>query len=73
MIFSKESELKKEIINIGSRLYSTGLAVAKSGNISARLDEKNILSTATGTSLGNLKYKDIVKVDLESGKVSGDA
>jgi L-fuculose-phosphate aldolase len=68
MIFSKETAIKKEIIHVGSRLYQTGLAVAKSGNISARLDEKNILITATGTSLGNLKDEEIVKVDLDSGK-----
>ena len=58
--------LKNEIIQVGRRLYETGLAVAKSGNISARLDEKLILITATGTSLGNLSAGDIVKVDLAS-------
>ena len=73
MIFPREIAIKKEIIKVGSRLYETGLAVAKSGNISARLDEKNILITATGTSLGNLKYKDIVKVGLDSGKPYGDS
>ncbi|MCX5700420.1 MAG: class II aldolase/adducin family protein [Candidatus Omnitrophica bacterium] len=72
MIFCKERALKKEIINVGKRLYQTGLAVAKSGNISARLDDEHILITATGTSLGNLKYQDIVKVDLETGRVCGN-
>ena len=60
--------LKNEIIQVGRRLYETGLAVAKSGNISARLNEKLILITATGTSLGNLSVGDIVKVDLASMK-----
>jgi len=68
MTFLKERAIKKEIIKVGSRLYHTGLAVAKSGNISSRLDDENILITATGTSLGNLKYKDIVKVNLSTGK-----
>ncbi len=72
MIFSKERALKKEIIKVGSRLYQVGLAVAKSGNISARLGQRNILITATGTSLASLKYKDIVKVSLDSGKPFGD-
>lgn len=72
MIFCKERALKKEIINVGKRLYQTGLAVAKSGNISAWLDDKHILITATGTSLGNLKYRDIVKVDLETGRSCGN-
>jgi len=72
MIFSKEKELKKEIIKIGARLYHTGLAVARSGNISVRLDDKFILITAAGTALGNLKYKDIVRVEISSGEVCGD-
>ena len=72
MIFGKERKLKKEIIRVGKHLYQNRLAVAKSGNLSARLDAQNILITATGTSLGNLKYKDIVKVNLNSGKACGD-
>jgi L-fuculose-phosphate aldolase len=46
--------------------------VAKSGNISARLDDKYILITATGSSLGNLTLRDIVKVDLDTGKATGN-
>ncbi|MFA5149332.1 MAG: class II aldolase/adducin family protein [Candidatus Omnitrophota bacterium] len=71
MIFCKERALKKEMIKIGQRIYQTGLAVAKSGNISVRLGAENILITATGTSLGNLKYRDIVKVNLDTGKSCG--
>ena len=72
MIFCKERKIKNEIIKVGKRLYETGLAVAKSGNLSARLDAENILITATGTSLGNLRHKDIVKVNLNSGKTCGE-
>ena len=63
-----EQELRSEIIQAGQRLYATGLAVAKSGNLSARLDPEKSLITATGTSLGHLKPDDIVKVNLASGK-----
>ena len=38
-----EKELRVEIIKVGKRLYAAGLAVAKSGNLSARLDNENIL------------------------------
>ncbi len=64
----QEKILKDQIINVGRRLYDTGLAVARSGNISARLDSDNILITATGTFLGDLKYEDIVKVNLATNK-----
>lgn len=59
---------KDQIIKVGKRLYEVGLTVAKSGNISARLDDENILITATGTFLGDLKPADIVKVNLTTGK-----
>ncbi len=67
-MITKEKTLKEQIIKVGARLYQTGLAVAKSGNISARLDNDNILITATGTFLGDLTLEDIVKVNLTTNK-----
>ena len=66
MIFSKEKTIKNEIIALGKKLYDLRLVVARSGNLSARLDENNILVTATGTSLGSLTQEDIIKVDLSN-------
>jgi L-fuculose-phosphate aldolase len=63
-------EIKEQIIKVGRRLSEKGLAIAKSGNISARLDEGNILITATGTFLGDLKVDDIVKVNLATSACS---
>lgn len=67
-----ERELRLEIIQVGRRLYQAGLAVAKSGNLSAKLDAENILITATGAFLGQLNDSDIVKVNLVSGKQVGE-
>ena len=67
-----EKDLKLEIIKVGKRLYEAGLVVAKSGNLSARIDEGNILITASGSLLGQLKEEDIVKVNLASAKFTGD-
>jgi ribulose-5-phosphate 4-epimerase/fuculose-1-phosphate aldolase len=64
----KEKNLKNEIIEIGKRLYKVGLVVAKSGNISAKLDDENILITGSGTFLGNLGADDIVKVSLSTSQ-----
>jgi len=58
------AQIKNEIISVGKRLYQTGLAVAKSGNISARLNPTTILITATQTFLGDLQHDDIVEVNL---------
>jgi len=68
----QESILKNEIIRVGKRLYSQGLAVAKSGNISAKLDDENILITAGQTFLGCLTPEDIVKVNFNTKKCEGD-
>ena len=67
-----EQDLKLEIIKVGKRLYDAGLAVAKSGNLSAKIDDENILITASGTFLGQLEEEDIVKVNLASAKFTGD-
>lgn len=63
-----EKELKAQIIKVGRRLSETGFAIAKSGNISCRLDQDNILITATGTILGSLTEEDIVKFNLTANK-----
>jgi len=64
MISLKENCLKKQIINTGSKLQDLGLVASHSGNLSARLDKDNILITATGTSLGDLRKEDIIRVNL---------
>lgn len=64
MIFGKEKQLRTEIIDIGKRLYALRLAAASSGNLSARIDNDNILATSTGSSLGILCQDDIIKVNL---------
>jgi len=68
-----EQDLRLEIIRVGRRLYEAGLAVANSGNLSARLDNEFILITATGTALGQLNEKDIVKVALANSKFEGES
>ncbi|RJP29519.1 MAG: hypothetical protein C4533_00555 [Candidatus Omnitrophota bacterium] len=61
---------KEQIIKTGKRLYEAGLAVAKSGNLSIKIDPKTILITATSTALGQLSPEDIVSVELDSLKCS---
>ena len=60
----RENILREELIKTGKRLDMRRLVVAKSGNLSARIDENNILITARASSLGDLKAEDIIQVDL---------
>jgi len=61
---SKEKDLKEKIVDTGRRLYARGLAVASSGNISARLSEETILITSAQAYLADLSFSNIVKVNL---------
>ncbi len=57
-------EAKKQIIEIGRRLWLKNFVAANDGNISVRLTDNEILTTATGVSKGFLTEEMIVRVDL---------
>lgn len=63
-----EYELKKQICEIGKRIYQNGFVAANDGNISVRISENEVLCTPTGVSKGYMTPDMICKVDLE-GKV----
>ncbi len=55
---------KREITELGEFLYQYGYIVATDGNISARLNSKQILITRTGICKGEMIIKDIVKIGI---------
>lgn len=66
-----EHKIKQEICEIGRRLYAKGFAAANDGNITYRLNDKEILCTPTMVSKGFLKPEDICKVDYEGKQLAG--
>jgi L-fuculose-phosphate aldolase len=66
-----EYKLKEQICEIGRRLYNKGFAAANDGNITVRLNDKEILSTPTMVSKGFMKCEDICKVDYEGKQLAG--
>jgi L-fuculose-phosphate aldolase len=66
-----EFELRREIVEIGRRLWQRGYVAANDGNISARVGDR-ILVTPTGRSKGFLKPQDIVEVAGSGTRISGD-
>ena len=66
-----EFEARREIVEIGRRLWQRGYVASNDGNISARLDGR-ILVTPTGLSKGFLKPSDMVVVSPSGEKLSGD-
>lgn len=63
--------LKKDICEVGKRVYNRGYVAANDGNISARLDDNRILCTPTGVSKGYLTEEMLAVCDLEGKQISG--
>lgn len=58
-----EYEIKKEICEIGKRIYNKGMVAANDGNISVKISENEFLCTPTGVSKGFMTPDYICKVD----------
>ncbi len=63
-----EYEVKKQLCEIGKRIYSKGFVAANDGNISVKLNDNEYLCTPTGVSKGYMTPDMICKVD-KTGKV----
>src|SRR6516162_9025546 len=64
-------KLKDQICEIGRRVYAKGFAAANDGNISVRLNDKEVLCTPTMVSKGYLKPEDLCVVDYEGKQLRG--
>lgn len=58
------------IIKVCHRLYERGMVAATDGNVSARLENGNILATRSGVNKGDVTERDLVEVTPE-GEVVG--
>ncbi len=66
-----EYKLKEQICEIGRRVYSKGFAAANDGNITFRLNDREVLCTPTMVSKGFMKPEDVCKVDYEGKQLAG--
>jgi L-fuculose-phosphate aldolase len=65
-----ESELKSLLIEIGKRLWTRGFVAANDGNLSVRINNKEIMVTASGLSKGFLTQEMILKVNMDGDVIS---
>ena len=63
-----EYEIKKQICEIGKRIYNKGMVASNDGNISVKISDNEFLCTPTGVSKGFMTPEYICKVDA-NGKV----
>ena len=66
-----ETQLRREIVEAGRRLYQKNMVASNDGNISARLSEGEILITPTGVCKGDMTEDMLLKVDMEGNRLEG--
>ena len=64
-------EIKKEICEVGHKLWTKGFVAANDGNISVKISENEYYCTPTGVSKGDLTPDMIIKVDKTGKKLEG--
>ena len=64
-------EIKKEICEIGKRIYDHGFVAANDGNISVTVGPNEYSCTPTGVSKGFMTPDMIIKIDGQGNKIDG--
>ena len=64
-------EIKKEICEMGRRLYQAGFVAANDGNISVKINDNEYYCTPTGVSKGFMTPDMIIKIDGNGKKLEG--
>ncbi len=68
-----EYEIKKQICDIGKRIYNKGMVASNDGNISVKLNDNEFLCTPTGVSKGFMTPDYICKVDKDGKVIQANA
>ncbi len=68
-----EFEIKKQICEIGKRIYDKGMVASNDGNISVKLNDNEFLCTPTGVSKGFMTPEYICKVDRDGKLIQANA
>lgn len=64
-------EIKKEICEVGHKLYDKGFVAANDGNISVKVSDNEFYCTPTGVSKGALTPDMIIRIDANGNKLEG--
>jgi L-fuculose-phosphate aldolase len=67
----RQGHYRDEIVQFGRMLHQRGYVAATDGNLSVRLNEREILSTPTSMCKGMLRPSDLVIVDVNGERISG--
>ena len=67
-----ELDIKKEMCEIGKRVYDRGMVAANDGNFSVKLNDDEFLCTPTGVSKGFMTPEYICKVDAKGNVIEAN-
>ncbi|MBI9016145.1 MAG: class II aldolase/adducin family protein [Phycisphaerae bacterium] len=67
---SNEWELKKQIVDIAHKLWELRFVAANDGNISIKMNDREVLTTPTGISKGSLTVDMIIKTDMKGKPIT---
>jgi L-fuculose-phosphate aldolase len=67
-----DDQLRRDIVEVGRRLYERGFVASNDGNISIRLDDQRILTTPRSVSKGFMAPEMMVVVDHDGKKIAGE-
>ncbi len=70
---ANEFEIKKQICEIGKRIYDKGMVASNDGNISVKISDNEFLCTPTGVSKGFMTPEYICKVDRDGKVIQANA
>lgn len=70
---TNEWALKKLFVELGKRIWQRNYVAANDGNMTVRLNDKEILTTPTGISKGFMTTDMIIKVDYDGKVISGNS
>jgi L-fuculose-phosphate aldolase len=69
---TNEWEIRKQIVEIGKRIWTRGYVAANDGNITVKLSDDELLTTPTGVSKGFMTVDMIIKCDRTGKVISGN-
>jgi L-fuculose-phosphate aldolase len=64
--------IQEEIVKVCHLVYQNKFVAAYDGNISARTENNSIIITRSGICKGDVTINDLVGIDLDGNKISGD-
>ncbi len=64
-------QMREELSRYCGRVYEKGFVSSNDGNLSARLENGNILITPSGRSKGDILPEDLIEIDINGNKIKG--